>query len=379
MLTSGSRVWRRAILFQRENSESFARESRRSLLRKTTCSQYLLQSLFVEISMVNSTTFWNYSKREDRFPIQAIFLWEIWLTEDSTQSKLSNCWCALRSSIHSTSLCLEETMSQEQCLALMDSMMKTSKSTVMWTHGNTALMCSTTCALLLVLKERSCAFTEDSLQTSRLSTKSETLTESKKCLTMVHSLISCGLTQKKLKPGPCLQEEPDGFSVTELPLSSVKLTALTWSPDPISLSKKDTSSTSKNKTWSLSGLLLTTATDAPTSLPFWKLQIPCKENMKSSTVSQTREPSLSTSSPASHTSCDHCVHQSHEFLKTLPPIYNKSRILTNYQCCPGWLTYPDCPVWVCICTFITAAAHSRGLLYPTAICICNWYALHAYS
>lgn len=103
----------------------------------------------------------------------------------------------------------------------MDFMMRLSENMVMLIHGSTAQKSSTILVLELLLRVRFSVFTVVYHQILRLLIKLDLLKEEWKSHMKDLSVISCGLTLKKLKLGPCLQEEQDGYSDQKLLLSSI--------------------------------------------------------------------------------------------------------------------------------------------------------------
>ena len=189
MLINGSRPSKTEQFFQKENLESFARRSKKFWLKKVMSNQLKLLLPSVEIFMVNSMIFWNFSTRAVKFQTLAIFSWEILSTEDLTPSKHSNSCYALSWSTQLISLSLEEIMKRDKSLPSMDSTTKPLESTEMPTHGSTALRYSTISVLELLLRARSSVFTVVFLLKSKPLTKSDSLIEEWKFLMRVHSAI----------------------------------------------------------------------------------------------------------------------------------------------------------------------------------------------
>ncbi len=232
-------------------------------------NQFLLQSLFVEISMVSSMTFWSSLIREVRSLTLAISSWATSLTEATTQLRLSNSCSVSSSSIQLTLPFSEVIMRQDRLLLSMDSMTRPSESTVMPTPGSTAPKFSIILVSELLLKERFSASMVVFHQRLKLLTKSDSSKEEWKSLMKVPSVTWCGQTLKRLRPGLCLQEELDGFSDKKLHQNSTISMTLNWLPELINLLWTALSTGSRIKPWLLYGQLLTTATDAVTLLQSW--------------------------------------------------------------------------------------------------------------
>lgn len=153
----------------------------------------------------------NSSTRAVRSLTPATYLWVISLIEATTPSKHSNYYYASSSSIPLTLLYWEVTMRPGRSPLFTVSTTRLLESMEMLTLGNIVPRSLTISASGQSSKEKFSAFTEVFPLKSRLLIKLDWLIDAWRFLMKVHSVISCGLIQKRSKHGQCLQEELVGY------------------------------------------------------------------------------------------------------------------------------------------------------------------------
>ena len=195
-------------------SKSCAGESKHFFFRSRMFNPCRLQSLFVEIFMVNFGIFFTSLKREEKFLNKDTSFLEITSIEVIIQYRPSCSSFSTSSNIHSWWSCFEATTSQEisqQCTVFM---MKLLKSMEIIMYGITLLKLLIIYLWLLLLKGKFIVCMEDSRPKERLSIPSGLLRGMQKYLHRDRFAILCGLIPTMIfRIGSPTQEWQAGFSV----------------------------------------------------------------------------------------------------------------------------------------------------------------------